>query len=239
MKKQKGRAEQGQVLNDRSPSLMRESYNITRTNLLFVLADKRYKKIMISSAFPADGKSTVCVNLAATFARAGKRVLVVDCDFRNPVVHKMLHADQAPGLSDILGGNADIACIQSTHLPNLMVLTAGTIPPNPAELLMLASFGRVMQAVSENYDFVFVDTPPVGLFSDAAIISHQTDGAVLVAKYAYTLKTAIARAVESLQNANVEVLGFILNGMGKKQYYERVGFSDFDKYYSGSGPASR
>jgi capsular polysaccharide biosynthesis protein len=137
------------VLTAESLPIVGEAYRAVRTNLMFLMANKEYKTVLVTSASPSEGKTTTCTNLAITLAKANKKVLIIDSDMRNPGVHKTLTIAQTPGLSDILGGFSDLSCIHETDIEHLSVLTAGTIPPNPAQLLVSPLFGELIRALSQ------------------------------------------------------------------------------------------
>ena len=166
--------------NPKSP--IAEAYRSIRTNIEFSNIDKDLKIIMITSTQPNEGKSTVISNLAATFASLeNKRVLILDGDLRNPSIHKMFGVSNLSGITDVLTGQKDVSkCIESTKIEGLDILKVGKVPPNPSEMLQSNKMKNFIDVVKEYYDYVFIDAPPVGVVTDASIISQYADGVILL-----------------------------------------------------------
>lgn len=223
------------ILTKDSLPIVSEAYRNVRTNLMFLLSNKQYKRVLVTSASPAEGKTTTCTNLAITFARANKKVLIIDGDMRNPGIHKLFEIPSNPGLSDILGGFSDYDCIKKSYIENLFILPAGTLPPNPAELLVSTAFDDLIKHLSEKYDYIFMDTPPANLFADTVSISDKLDGVILVAKYAQSRRESLVHMVGLFEKVNANLLGGILNNFDRKNYYEQFGSGKKAKYYSNYG----
>jgi polysaccharide biosynthesis transport protein len=213
-------------------SLGAEAYRKLRTNLRFVRAD-RPRAIAVTSPSPEEGKSVTAANLALAIAQQGQSVLLVDADLRRPVQHEIFETERAPGLSDALVGLVQpLAAAQPYHaMPNLHVMACGTEAPNPAELLGSESFVRFLHQMLEKFDTVIIDTPPVNLVTDAAVIGSVTDGVLLVAEAGHTDRSVLANAVNELRHARGSVLGIVLNRAGAGARYGKYG--RYGGYYGG------
>ena len=190
-----------------------EAYRILRTNIEFSNIDKNIKTILVTSAQQNEGKSTSISNLATTFASLeNKKVLIIDCDLRNPSVHKMFGVSNLIGLTDVLTGQKDIdKCIEKTKVKNLDILKAGKIPPNPSEILQSKKMRNFMEVIKEYYDYIFIDSPPVGIVADASILAQYVDGTILLVAANEADIEAVKVAKERLEGVNANILGAILN----------------------------
>ena len=190
-----------------------EAYRLIRTNIEFSNVDENIKTILITSSQPNEGKSTVISNLAATFASLeNKKVLVMDCDLRNPSVHKMFGISNISGITDVLTGQKDIdKCIEKTNIKNLDVLKVGKIPPNPSEMLLSKKMKDFMDVIKEYYDYIFIDSPPIGVVADANILTQYADGTILLVGSNETDIEAVKISKERLEGVNANILGAILN----------------------------
>lgn len=200
-------------LTSRTPFNVREAYKIARTNIMFSLTESGCRKVAVSSSFPGEGKTTTCTNLALSFAEMGKKVLIIDCDMRKPQVHTVFALDNQVGISNVLGGFANL--LEAIHIlkeDNLSVITAGHIPPNPAELLASDKMTRVLKELEKAYDYIFIDTPPVNVVTDAAVISQYVQGMLLVVRQEQSTYKDVEMALNKLELAKAKVLGFILTG---------------------------
>jgi len=186
-----------------------------RTNLTFMAASGQAndaKVIVVSSSEPREGKTTVVSNLAASIAHSGKSVLVIDTDLRRPRVHTALSVNRDPGVSSVLVGELSLdQAVRQTSVEGLDVLASGPIPPNPSELLHLAAFGALIDAVRDRYDYVIFDSPPLGAVTDAAIISPQVDGTLLVVQASHTTRDSLRSALRQLNDVGARLLGVIVN----------------------------
>lgn len=204
-----------------------EAYRVIRTGIQFAQAGKELQTIALTSCTPNEGKSTTVANLAVVLTQAGKSVLLIDCDMRNPTVHKNFNLSNKVGLSSCISmGTALSDAVQKTSIEGLYALTGGVIPPNPSELLGSEQMKNVLQRAKEQYDYVLIDTPPVMPVTDALIVGRFVDGMILVIASA-EVKVEMARDVKNqLVNAGANILGVVLNkvrsehhGYGYGYYY--------------------
>ena len=201
--------------NPKSP--VSEAYRVLRTNIQYSSIDKQLKTIVVTSSGPMEGKTTSAVNLAVTFAQAGNKVLLIDSDLRKPKLHKVFVMPNQTGLTDLIAAHDDFnKYVRSCDVPNLYILPSGTIPPNPSELLSSNSMRQYIQDMSEEYDVIFLDSPPVGSVTDAAIISTFVDGTILVTYSGHVEVNALKRAKELLTKVNANIIGVVLNKLDKR-----------------------
>jgi capsular exopolysaccharide synthesis family protein len=202
-------------------SAVSEAYRTLRTNLLYSFVDYPLKVIVITSPGQSEGKSTTCSNLGVVLAQAGKNTLILDCDFRKPIVHKFFGLRNLHGVVDILTGERSLQEVMIEVEAGLKVISVGRIPPNPAEILGSRRFAEMLAEVREGFDYVLVDAPPVGLVSDPAILSTQGDGVLLVMDAQNTRKGSVQQAMRSLEVVGARVLGTVMNNakMAKGDYY--------------------
>ena len=209
--------------NPKSP--ISEAYRTLRTNIQFSSLDNPIKTIVVTSTCPGEGKTTSVTNLAITMAHSGSRVLLIDGDLRKPELHKIFISSNQVGLTNILVSELDYKeRVVQTHVEGLEILPVGVIPPNPSELLASNKMKQLLDEVKRDYDFVLIDTPPVGLVTDASILSAIVDGTILVCASGQTSIEEIERAKELLKNVNANIIGVILNKIplnrgGYSQYY--------------------
>ncbi len=207
-----------------------EAYKMIRTNLLFTLANAKNKLVLFSSAEPSAGKSTLCANLAIVMAQTGARVLLIDADMRKPVQHRNFRMTKTMGLSKILGNlNTIEECIQHEVLPGLDLITSGSIPPNPSELLGSDRMKALLQAAEKQYDYIFIDTPPLGVVADALVLAPLTAGVVLVARQKQTSYEDLGECIEAIKQVGVAILGVVVTDVRS----QGVGYSRYDnkRYY--------
>ncbi|MCY1074466.1 GumC family protein [Archangium lansingense] len=199
----------------RSPAA--EMCRAIRTNLLFMSPDKPFRTVVVSSAGPAEGKSTVVINLGMVMAQTGTRVLLMDTDMRRPRLHKAFGVPDDVGVSSLVVGEGSLErAIKSTDVPNLFVLPCGPLPPNPAELLHTRAFSELLGKLRERFDCILLDSPPLGPVSDALVLSKQTDGILLVLKAGVTQREQAKRAIRSLRDVKARVIGALLNHVDLK-----------------------
>jgi len=206
-----------------------EAFRTLRTNIEFSSLDKQIKSLVVTSSVPGEGKSTIASNLAVAMAQAGKRVILVDADLRRPSVGRIFGLKTATGFTTVLlarenrAGAIDRA-LQATMVPNLLVMTSGPHPPNPAELLASQSATEVLRELEARSDLVILDTPPMGPLTDAVVLSARVGGTIVVARAASTRRTVVGNSVNTLRKVGGNVLGTVLNmvdlkGIGSYSYY--------------------
>ena len=224
---------------EQTKSPISEAYRTLRTNVQFTSVDSEMKKIMVTSSGPREGKSHTIANLAVSISQAGKSVLVIDADMRNPTQHKLFELDNRVGLSmALVQDQGHQQYTRETAVPGVMVLTGGPIPPNPAELVGSQRMKRLIQEVSEQYDMVLIDTPPIIAVTDAAILAQEVDGVILVLAAGEVNKEYAQRAKEQLDKVGAKILGAVLNKADMKTseyyyYYYYHGSDDTKKKHKG------
>lgn len=200
------------VKNPRDP--VSEAYKTLRTNIQFSSFDEKIKVIMITSAGPGEGKTFTAANLAVVMAQAGNKTLLIDCDLRKPKIHKIFGLWSTCGVSNLL---ADVEIsepgIVNSGIENLQILTSGTRPPNPSELLESAKMHQFINSLRNEYDYIILDTPPILIVTDAQIISKYSDGCLLVVTSGETEKESLLKGKEALEKVNSKILGVVLNKM--------------------------
>ncbi|MGI8550299.1 MAG: polysaccharide biosynthesis tyrosine autokinase [Dehalococcoidia bacterium] len=214
------------------PTRMLEAYRVLRSNLEFASAGRKVLTIAVTSARPGEGKTTTAANLAIVLGQTGKRVLLVDADLRRPTLHKRFDVANGAGLSTLflMEDPAVVALTNVTGYENLHLLTTGPLPPNPTELLSSPRMRQLMELLSEQFEVVIVDTPPLLAVADASEIAARVDGVLMVVDTAKTRPAELAHAKESLDRASAMLLGVVLNKLQRRQttrsdYY-------YDYYYS-------
>lgn len=192
-------------------SSLSEAIKAARTNLMYTLADvEGCKTVMVSSAFSAEGKTTTCINIAATLAQIEAKVLLIDADLRRPRIHTYLDVKNKEGLANHLGGFASIESIIGRMQEfNFDYITAGNIPPNPAELLSSKKFSDFLEQVKEKYDYVIIDTPPVNAVADALSVASVAENVLLVCRCGVSVTKEVKKAVSALEFAHAKILGFV------------------------------
>jgi capsular exopolysaccharide synthesis family protein len=213
-----------------------ESFRALRTSLIFSNAVQRLKSIVVTSAAAGDGKSTTSTNLAAAFAQQGMKVLVMDCDLRRGRLHAGFDFERSPGLMEVVVGECTLAeAIHPTPVPNLFLLSAGKQPPNPTELLGSDPVRKILLQLTNDFDLLVIDTPPVLAAADAAVLSSVVDGVIMVVRVGVTDRRAAKRSLERLQIVGARVLGTVLNdpqeilGTSEDYYYYQYRYSERKK----------
>lgn len=203
-----------EIISPDQPFAYREAYKAMRTNFNFASLDGKLKTILITSSISGEGKSTYSINLAISLVESGKKVLLIDADLRNPSVHRYLRIrqQQLQGLSNLLStGKLSQDAIGHLEKYNIDILLSGSIPPNPVELLSKSNFSDIIKSVEKDYDYIIIDSAPVGVVTDAAVISQYVDGVVMVVGQGLANQQQINKAKINLQNVNANVIGAILN----------------------------
>lgn len=205
-------------------SLISEQYRTIRTTIDFKMVDQGIKSFLVTSSEAAAGKSTASANIAVAFAQQGKKVLLIDGDLRKPTVNITFKVQNRVGLTNILMHQSSIEdAIQGTRLSeNLTIITSGPIPPNPSELLASSAMKNLIDSVSDSFDVVLIDTPPLSAVTDAQILSSYVGGVVLVVRAYETKKESLAKTKKILEQVNANILGVVLHG---------VDSSDLPSYY--------
>jgi capsular exopolysaccharide synthesis family protein len=200
-----------------------EAFRTLRTNIQFSALDEQVKILVATSSQPSEGKSTIVSNLGITIAQSGKKVLLIDCDLRKPMVHKKLGLSNQEGLTSLLAREKKLEeCVKTTEVTNFYVITSGPIPPNPAELLGSKKMKRLIEELKEIFDMILIDAPPVLAVTDAQILATISDGVIFVASYGEADKHAVVRAKELIDKVGGKILGVIINKVpaeAKNYYY--------------------
>ncbi len=208
---------------------VREAVKTLRTNILYSGIDNDINAIAITSTTPSEGKTSNAVFLAIAMAELGKRVCIVDCDLRRPMVCRQFGIQQHPGVTDIVTGRTTLEeAILSTRIANLSIIDAGHKLPNPAEALNSKRFATLVEEINAQFDFVIYDTPPLAAFIDAALIGLHTDGVLVLIDQGKIRTANVLEAVEQLKRVNVPILGAILNHIGTNG----PGAGHYLKYYN-------
>ena len=237
--------ERNYILGKSTPFSVREAYNALRSNITFSALGEGCNVIAVTSTLQAEGKSINTLNMAASYADIGKKVLLIDCDLRKPKIHKLLNVKASPGFSNVLVGDCSIEdAVQHNEVLNLDILCSGDIPPVSTRLLESEALKDTLNKFREKYDYVFIDTPPVNIVIDGCVLAKHTDGFIFIVKQGYALKEKIVSSVKQIEFAGGKVLGFVLNDVidkniislnkyryrykyGKGKYYYQYGeYSD-------------
>ena len=222
--------------NPKSPNS--EIFRTLRTNIQFMNTNKKMKTLLVTSTFPGEGKSWVAANLAVTFAQAGKKVVLIDADMRKGRQYKIFDIAAMPGLSNCLSeaeineyGEGRVHSrnyVQETEIENLYIMAAGSVPPNPSELLVSAQMSSLLDDLKTMFDLVIIDGTPCELVTDSIILSRIVDCTVLVAAHKMTKKDALERVIKTIQNVGGNLAGVVLNRVPVSKKYNQ------QYYYYGS-----
>ncbi len=203
-----------QVLNENSSFVVREAYRALRTNIRFALRGEGCKKFCITSSAPGEGKSITILNLAITIAENGQKVILIDGDMRRPALARLLMEKAAPGLSNVLAGEVTAKeAVRKEVYPNLDILLSGNIPPNPSELLGSEQMQKLVETLSEQYDYILIDAPPAAVVTDVCVIGNMLDGVLVLARQGRVRKDELKHTMNVLELADSKVLGCIFNGV--------------------------
>ncbi|MBT8387329.1 MAG: polysaccharide biosynthesis tyrosine autokinase, partial [Ignavibacteria bacterium] len=216
------------IVHRRPDSVPSEAFRALRTRIQFSRVNKEsLKTILITSSAPQEGKTTISVNLAGSFANSKKKVLLIDCDLRKPALHKIFNQERIPGLIDHLTGNATLDEVMlRSEVENLSFIPSGTIPPNPAEMLDSQEMRNFLEEMKEEYDLVILDSPPIIAVADSEILSSMVDGTLLIVSAESTEIDLMERSVELIKRENTQFLGTVLNNFSYKS-----GYGSYYKYY--------
>ena len=204
----------GQLVAVRDPSsAAAEAYRGLRTNLIYASADDPPKVVLLTSPNPREGKSISCANLGVALARAEQKTLIMDCDLRDPVMHKIFGADSFTGLASALVKKRDLHQVTQPMLPHLDLVAAGPMTPDPAELLASQSFSELMAHARQDYDYVLLDAPAMNIYSDPAILAPRADGVLLVFDERKTRRKTLLYCVRNLEAVDANIIGTIANNI--------------------------
>jgi len=230
------KGEQAELIPHRHPtSGIAEASRAIRTNILFMAPDNPFRALLVTSAGPSEGKTTVTCCIAIAMAQAGQRVVMVDCDMRRPRIHKIFGKQNDAGVTTQLVDPRPIEELaQETEVPNLWVIPCGPTPPNPAELLHSEAFENLLKQLRDKFDRVVLDSPPIVPVTDGAVLSTKVDGTILVVRAFKTRKDLARRAARSLLDVGGRVIGTVLNAVDLEG--RRYGYYEY-QYYKGDGYA--
>lgn len=205
------------LTHPRSP--ISEAYRVLRTNLRFSGIENPNGALLVTSSGPGEGKTTTAANLATTIAQSGKRVVLLDCDLRRPSLHSLFDVSNDVGLTDLFLDDAPELdrVLKPTAIPGMRLLTSGTIPPNPSEILDSRRMTEVLAALRNQSDMVVIDSPPALVVADASILGSRCSGAILVIDSGKTRVDVARRALDTLKQANVKVLGTVINKLAARR----------------------
>ena len=211
------------IIEKEPKSIAAESYRTLRTNIQYSSFDKEYRVIMVTSSEPGEGKSTTAGNLALCLAQGDKKVMLIDCDLRKPSLHKKFKISNLVGLSDVIVGKEDLIPSIHKYNNNLLILTAGKIPPNPSEMLSSKAMTNLLEDLKLKFDYIVLDTPPIQAVTDSQILATKADGTIIVVKAEKTKKESVQNAISLLKKVNANIIGTVLNGIdnsrNKYHYY--------------------
>jgi capsular exopolysaccharide synthesis family protein len=221
-----------------------EAARAIRTNIFFMSPDRPYRTLLVTSAGPSEGKTTVACCIAIAMAQAGRRVVLLDCDMRRPRLHRVFGMDKDVGITTSLLDLSQLdSIVHETPVTNLSVVTTGPLPPNPAEILHSEAFAKLLTSLRDRFDCVVIDSPPVVPVTDSAILSTSVDGTVLVVRAFKTSKDLARRAARSIRDVGGHLVGSVLNAVDLDRheygyryyyYYKREGYGSNEAPQSGS-----
>lgn len=193
-----------------------ETFRTLRTNIQFMNSNKKLKTLLVTSTMPGEGKSWVASNLAVTFAQAGKRVILIDADMRKGRVYSIFGITPRPGLSNYLSGigesqNNMMDFLRKTEVPNLYVMPAGNIPPNPSELLVTRQMRNLLEELKRESDIIIIDGTPSKIVTDAVILSRIVDSTIIVTSHNHTKKDDLEQVARDIKNVGGHVAGIVYN----------------------------
>ncbi|MDH4319657.1 MAG: polysaccharide biosynthesis tyrosine autokinase, partial [Desulfobulbaceae bacterium] len=221
-----------EVINQKSKHTIAENYRMIRSALMLSSPEKPPKSLLVTSGLPSEGKSSTCINLAKTIALEGKSVLIIDCDLRRPSLHKHLHLNNNSGLSFYLAGMKQPDLIKKIENSAVSVITAGPIPPNPSELLNSKRMQGLLATLSEKFDCILLDSPPILSVTDAHILGTMVDGTILVTYAGKTTYDGLTATLKKMSQVKMHLAGAILNAKDFKKESAGIPYSYYSNYYS-------
>jgi len=213
--------------NIRSP--IAEAFRSFRTNIQFFNVDKPIKSLVVTSSLPGEGKSTVAFNLAVSMAQTDKKVLLIDTDFRKPSLYSYMEPKGFNGLTNVIiqdTGYKDVLQTADSQ-KNLDIMISGPIPPNPSEILGSAKMRNLIEELEHEYDMIILDSPPVGIITDAAVLSTLVDGVIMVCAAGKTKKEDMKKSIDLLKKVRANIIGVVINKVKDRKK------SDYYSYYRG------
>ena len=197
-----------------------EQFKSLRTNIEFSSLGDEIKSIVVTSSIEGEGKSTIISNLAVTMANINKRVVIVDCNLRSPTIHKRFSLPNSKGITSILVQNRRIEeCVLTTNIPNLYIIPSGPISSNPSELLGSKKMKEILNELSNSFDMILIDTPPIIYIADAQILSALAQGTIIVTSYGKSAKNELLNAKDMIEKVRGKILGVIINKIPGKYNY--------------------
>ena len=219
------------AISEKSKFAIVESYKSARSNIMFSLSAEDQKVFAVTSYAKGEGKSTVSANLAISFSKMERRVLLIDCDLRRPNLHNIFKVENTVGLSNVIGKMADFEdAVKHDVIPNLDIMPSGTIPPNPSELLCSPGFEKLVKGLIDEYDYIIFDTPPIGVVADALLLKDRVAGYVVVLRERSTTHGDIQKMLESIKLADTKILGFIKVGCTQNKKSAGRGYYYYQYY---------
>jgi capsular exopolysaccharide synthesis family protein len=214
-----------------------------RTSLMFASPDRQFRRILVTSASPGEGKTTVACSVAIAFAQAGQKTLLLDCDLRRPRLHRIMHRENTAGLTNALQNPTEaLSATIETQVPNLYVLTSGPHVPNPAEVVQSDAFGKLLDTLGQGFDKIVVDSPPILAVTDAMVIATRVDTTLLVARAGSSRRDVVLQVVRKLRGVGIPVVGLVLNALDPKRsgsgYYYHYPYYGYGKKYDSSSTES-
>lgn len=221
------------ITKKKPSSLSAETYRTLRTNIKLYSADKPLKTIVITSSVRGEGKSTVTQNLAYTLSEEGSKVLIIDCNLRNPSMHLEFSMENDMGLTDVLSGSCDLEKAIKNVEESLFLITAGSILDKPSKMLGSNSMKELLDSVSSDFDYIIIDTSPVLVVSDTLLLATQADAAIIVANAKKTSTRVLKQCYGQLIEAKTNVIGTVLNDCNKAIDNKYYGYYEGDKSKKG------
>ncbi len=224
----------GKLLSEASSFAINEAFKMLRTNLFYTSKGEKCPVYGITSTFAHSGKSLLISNLAVSFAQLEKKVLLIDCDLRSSVIHKIFEIEKGEGISELLA-SADSGVdkyVKKTKYQNLSIITAGGTPPNPAELLAGARMGKFIEFMKQHFDVIFIDLPPIGIVTDAVVINELVTGYLYVVRSRADDTKSLSHGLSTMEQMDAKIVGLVLNDVDPKSGgYGRYGrYGKYGKY---------
>jgi capsular exopolysaccharide synthesis family protein len=224
------------ITHEDPKSPISEAYRSLRTSLMYShLKQDVGNVILVSSPGPGEGKTTTIVNLAITYANLGKKTILVDCDLRKPVTHKIFNLERDPGITKYLSGNSDNIeeIINNTEVDNLSMITCGIVPPNPSEILASAQMEKLIEKLKGEFDIILIDSPPLLAVTDSFVITKFADQFILVVRAGQTEKGGLDRSLDQMKQVGVNFSGVVMNDVDESNSYGKGYYYNYYQYYYG------